>query len=207
MKADQTAVVLIEFQNEFCKEGGKLFGDVRDEIVRQDTLNNAVRLLHTARKKGCLVIHCPFVFDETWVQQHAVCGIIGDAAKVGTFREGQWGTQFIEELAPAESEPILSGKHALSGFKNTQLGELLEQNAVRNVVIAGFLSNVCVEATARSAYDLGYRVSVVRDATAAMSQANQQYVEREIYPLLGGSITVDQFIERLLPGQASQDDG
>jgi len=207
MKADKTAVILIEFQNEFCKEGGKLFGEVRDEIARQDTLNNGVRLLQAARKKGCLVIHCPFVFDEDWVQQHAVCGIIGEAAKVGAFRQGQWGTQIIDEMAPLESEAILSGKHALSGFKNTQLGELLEAKAIRNVVIAGFLSNVCVEATARSAYDLGYQVAVIRDATAATSHATQQYVEREIYPLLGGAISVDQFVEGLSPGQSSRDDG
>jgi len=207
MKPDRTAVVLIEFQNEFCKEGGKLFAEVQDEIARQDTLKNAARLLQAARKEGCLVIHCPFVFDETWVQQHGVCGIIGEAAKVGAFREGEWGTEIIDELAPLESEPILSGKHALSGFKNTQLAELLEANAVRNVVIAGLLSNVCVEATARSAYDLGYRVSVIRDATAATSRATQQYVERETYPLLGGSLSVDQFIERLSPGQSPQNDG
>ena len=58
------------------------------------------------------------------------------------------------------------------------------------VAIAGLLSNVCVESTARSAYDLGYRVRVIHDAVAAASRSNQEYVQREIYPLLGGSTTV-----------------
>jgi len=197
MKASHTAVVLIEFQNEFCKAGGKLYELVKDEMARLDTISHAITLAEKAREKGCLVIHCPFVYDERWVQEHEVCGIIADAAEKGAFSPGQWGTQLIDELAPVEGDEVLSGKHALSGFTNTPLREILTSNGIRNVAIAGFLSNVCVEGTARSAYDLGYRVHVIHDAVAAASQANQEYVEREIYPLLGGSVTADQFIEAL----------
>ena len=207
MKASETAIVLIEFQNEFCQEGGSLFAEVKSEIARQDTLGNAARLLQKAREKGCLIIHCPFVFDEPWFKKHAVCGIIAEAAKQGAFVAGTWGAQIIDEMTPLDREDVLSGKHALSGFANTQLEKLLKQSGIRNVAVAGFLSNVCVEATARSAYDRGYQVRVIRDATAGTSQAIQQYVEREIYPLLGGSLTVDQFIETLSSGHARGDDG
>ena len=197
MKASQTAVVLIEFQNEFCKAGGKLYGLVKDELARVDTINHAVKLAEKAREKGCLVIHCPFVYDERWTEEHAVCGIIAEAAKKGACRPDQWGTQLIDELTPVEGDEVLSGKHALSGFTNTGLREILDAHGISSVVVAGFLSNVCVEGTARSAYDLGYRVQVIHDAVAASSEANQQYVEREIYPHLGGSTTVDRFIESL----------
>ena len=197
MKANQTAVILIEFQNEFCKEGGKLHGLIEDELARVGTIDRAVKLAEGAREKGCLVIHCPFVYDERWAKEHAVCGIIAEAAEKGAFHPDQWGTQLIDELTPAEGDEVLSGKHALSGFINTGLHKILESRGISNVAVAGFLSNVCVEGTARSAYDLGYRVQVIHDAVAAGSQANQQYVEREIYPLLGGSTTVDRFIESL----------
>ncbi len=197
MKASETAVVLIEFQNEFCKAGGKLYPLVQDELARQGTLSNAVALAEKARQKGCLLIHSPFVYDRAWADEHGVCGIIADAAENGAFQPGAWGTELIDEIRPAEGEPVLSGKHALSGFTNTELHELLEAKGIKNVVLAGFLSNVCVEGTARSAYDRGYQVRVVRDATAASSQANQEYVEREIYPVLGGSMTVEEFIDSL----------
>ena len=85
----------------------------------------------------------------------------------------------------------------MSGFTNTQLHEILKKHEIKNVAVAGFLGNVCVEGTARSAYDLGYRVQVIDNAVATTSRANQEYVEGEIYPLLGGSTTVDQFIEGL----------
>lgn len=197
MNASETAVVLIEFQNDFCKEGGKLFDLVKEELARQGTIPHAVKLAEQARKKGCLVIHCPFVYDEKWAGDCQVCGIIAEAGANDAFQPGAWGAKLIDELQPAESDEVLAGKRALSGFTNTELEELLKQRGVKNVVLAGFLSNVCVEATARSAYDRGFRVQVIRDATAATSKENQEYVEREIYPILGGSITVDEFLAQL----------
>ena len=197
MKASETAVILIEFQNEFCKAGGKMYDAVKDELARQGTLSNAVRLAQKARAKGCLVVHCPFVYDKPWAEQHAVCGIIAGAAQAGAFQPGEWGAAFIDELQPTGGEPVLDGKHALSGFTNTQLRQILEQRGIRHVAVAGFLTNVCVEATARSAYDLGYHVRVIRDATAATSRTNQEHAEREIFPLLGGAATVDEFVDAL----------
>ena len=64
MKAKETAVVLIEFQNDFCKEGGKLHGGVQAELSRQNTIPNAMKLAEGARKKGALIIHSPFIFNE-----------------------------------------------------------------------------------------------------------------------------------------------
>ena len=197
MKAKETAVVLIEFQNEFCKEGGKLYEATRDEIARQKTIENGEKLAKAAREKGCLIIHSPFVFDEKWADEKCVCGIIAGAKEGGAFRPGDWGTELIEEMEPAEGDIVLKGKRALSGFTNTDLGKILQKHKIKNVVCAGFLSNVCVESTARSAYDSGYAVKVIKDATGATSKANQDYVENEIYPLLGGAMTVDEFIASL----------
>ena len=174
MKANETAVVLIEFQNEFCKEGGKLNDLVKDEIARLDTIVNGVKLLKAAREKGGLVIHCPFVFDEKWAEEKCVCGILGGAKENGDFRPGAWGTEIIDEMKAENGEIVLEGKHALSGFTNTGLAEILKKNNIKNVVCAGFLSNVCVEATARSAYDLGYKVYVAKDASASGAKSNQE---------------------------------
>ncbi len=197
MKAKETAVVLIEFQNEFCKEGGKLHELVSGEIERQGTIENGAKLAEAAREKGCLVIHAPFVFDEKWADEKCVCGILAGAKEGGAFRPGDWGTEFIDEMQPKEGDIVIEGKRALSGFSNTGLAEVLEKHGIKNVVCAGFLSNVCVESTARSAYDLGYKVQIAKDATAATSKANQEYVENELYPVLGGAGTVDEIIGQI----------
>ncbi|MHC4636610.1 MAG: cysteine hydrolase family protein [Planctomycetota bacterium] len=197
MKAKETAVVFIEFQNEFCKEGGGMYDAVKDEIKRQGTIENAVKLANAAREKGCKIMHCPFVFDEKWADEKCICGIIGGVKEGGGFRPGEWGTDFIDEMKPQEGDIVLQGKRALSGFTNTGIDEILQKHGIKNVICAGFLSNLCVEATARSAYDLGYQVRIAKDATAAVSKENQEYVEKEIYPILGGAGTVEEVINEI----------
>lgn len=194
MKASETAVVLIEFQNEFCKPGGKLYEAVKEEMHRQRTVENAVRLAEGARAKGCLILHSPFVFDEGWQSTHCGRGILAKAKEAGAFRPAAWGTALIDELKPAPTDLVLEGKRALSRFTHTRLEEILKEKGIKNVATAGFLTNVCVEATSRLAYDRGFNVILIKDATAATSRANQEYVEREVAPVLGTAMTVDEFL-------------
>jgi len=191
MKASETAVIFIEFQNDFCTEGGKLYGLVKDEIARVGTNDNAKRLLNAARAKGCTIIHCPFSLDANWVGQCNVCGLIANVCQGEVFNPETWGHQIIEMLAPIDGETVLANKRALSGFTNTKLAEILQNKGIKNVIIAGYLTNVCVQATAWSAYDLGYNVRIAIDACGATSQSNHEYVENEVCPILGGKTTVD----------------
>jgi ureidoacrylate peracid hydrolase len=197
MKAKETAVILIEFQNDFCKEGGKLFDGVKDEIARQSTIPNAVRLAEGAREKGALVIHTPFVFNEEYFGEHKMEGIVKAVADGDAFREGTWGAEIIDEMKPKEGDKLVGGKSTLCGFNNTNLEKILKESNIKNVVIGGFLTNFCVESTARTAYDKGYGVTVIKDATAANSSDEQNYVEEKIFPLLGQALSVDQFLSQL----------
>ena len=197
MKAKETAVILIEFQNEFCKEGGKLFDGVKGEIARQSTIPNAVRLAEGAREKGARVIHAPFVFNEEYFGEHKMEGIVKAVADGDAFREGTWGAEIIDEMKPKEDDKVVGGKSTLCGFNNTNLEKILEEANIKNVVIGGFLTNFCVERTARTAYDKGYGVTLIKDATAANSSDEQNYVEEKIFPLLGQTLSVDQFLSQL----------
>ncbi|MDR1382430.1 MAG: cysteine hydrolase [Planctomycetaceae bacterium] len=197
MKSSETAVIFIEFQNDFCQEGGKLFELVKPEMIRVQTIENARRLLDAARTKGCSVIHCPFSLDAIWVDHCSICGLIANVRQGECFLPGTWGHRIIDELAPIDGETVLNNKRALSGFTNTYLDEILKQKNTKNVIIAGLLTNVCAQATAWTAYDLGYNVRMAMDACAATSQANHEYVVNEICPILGGKTTVDDLIASL----------
>ena len=98
MKAKETAVVLIEFQNEFCKEGGKLHDGVKGEIARQNTIQNAAKLAQGAREKGALVIHSPFIFNKKYFEDHQMQGIVKAVADGDALREGTWGAEIIDEV-------------------------------------------------------------------------------------------------------------
>jgi len=197
MKAKETAVVLIEFQNDFCKEGGKLHSGVQAEISRQNTIPNAMRLAEEARKKGAQIIHSPFIFNEKYFEDHQMKGIVKAVADGDAFREGTWGAEIIDELKPKEGDEVVGGKCTLCGFNNTNLENLLKEANIKNVVIGGFLTNFCVESTARTAYDKGYGVTIMKDATAATSTEEQNHSEEKIFPLIGQTLSVDQFLDQL----------
>jgi ureidoacrylate peracid hydrolase len=197
MEASKTAIVMIEFQNEFSKEGGKLYDLVKSELARQNTLAHAVKLQREARAKGCLIVMVPFVFDEEYARIWRPEGIVGNAAAAGAFRPGAWGTEIIDELKPVAGDVVVHGKATLCGFNGTNLEMVLRGAGVRNCVVCGFLTNVCVESTARTAYDKGYRVIIATDACAAASPEQQEYPAKYIFPLLGSVMTVDQVLAKI----------
>lgn len=197
MNAKETAVVFIEFQNEFCKQGGKMFDGVKAELARQNTIANAVKLANGARTKGVLVVHSPFIFSPEYFQKNQMRGIVQMTAEGGAFREDTWGGSLIDEMSPKPGDELVRGKCTLCGFNNSNLEKILKAHNIKNVIVAGFLTNVCVESTARTAYDKGYCVTVVKDATCALSSEEQIFTENKIFPLLGGSLTVDEVLAQV----------
>ncbi len=199
VKASETAIVFIEFQNDFCKEGGALYGAVKDQIAKQGTIKNAADCLKKARGK-CMTLICPILFEGDY--RDAGCeGMLGpihqNAAKAKAFRKGTWGGEIVQELKPSKQDIVIDGKRTLDAFNSSNIDFLLRVGCIKNVAFAGFLTNVCVEGTARSAYDRGYKVFLLKDCTAAMSEEEQKYVEEKFFPLMGEVLTHDEFLKRL----------
>jgi len=91
---------------------------------------------------------------------------------------------------------FVEGKRGLCGFHNTNLDAILRYRHIKNVAITGFLTNVCVESTARTAFDLNYRVAVLKDCTAATSREEQTYAETKLFPLIGEVIAHQEFLKK-----------
>lgn len=200
MNANETAFIFIEFQNEFCTPGGKLYEAVKGELDRNQTIQNAQRLLAGAREKGCLIIHCPFVLNAEWVKAHACSGILAGILENQMFAPETWGQQIIDAMKPHGSEIVLASKQTLSAFSHTDLEDLLQRNGIQNLVISGFLTNVCAQGTAFSAYDAGYQTRMALDACCAVSESIQKYVETDFAPVLGGPSTVDAILAEIIEG-------
>ncbi|KPV61622.1 MAG: putative isochorismatase family protein [Candidatus Bathyarchaeota archaeon BA1] len=91
----------------------------------------------------------------------------------------------------------MEGRRGLDGFHGTNLDAILRYRHIKNVAIAGFLTNVCVESTARTAFDLNYRVIILKDCTAATTREEQTYAETKIFPLIGEVTTHQDFLKNL----------
>jgi ureidoacrylate peracid hydrolase len=137
------------------------------------------------------------VFNQQYFDQHRMAGIVKAVADGNAFRKGTWGAEIIDELKPKAGDKMVEGKATLCGFNNTNLEQILKAAQIKNVVVAGFLTNFCVESTARTAYDKGFGVTVIQNATATNSPEDQNYTEEKIFPLLGQVLSVEQFLDQL----------
>ncbi len=199
MKAEETAIVFIEFQNDFAKEGGALYEGVKGQIKAQKTIKNARDCIERARGK-CMTLLVPILFEQDYAD--AGCeGVLGpihnNAMEAKAFRKDTWGGAIIDELKPTEDDIVVEGKRTLDAFNSSNLDFLLRVNRIKNVALCGFLTNVCVEGTARSAYDKGFKVTLLKDCCAALSGEEQKYVEEKFFPMIGDVMTHDEFLKKL----------
>ncbi|MEK1903861.1 MAG: isochorismatase family cysteine hydrolase, partial [Rhizobium sp.] len=91
------------------------------------------------------------------------------AWKRKTFEFGTWGGEFKAEFVPAASEVVASEHWCSSGFANTDLDNQLKRRGIHRLIVIGLIAHTCIEATVRFAAELGYDVTVVKDAVADYS--------------------------------------
>jgi len=166
----KTALVLIEYQNEFTSEGGVLHGAVSPVMDKNGMLPKTVALVEAARAAGVTIMHAPITFAPGYgeLSRHPY-GILKGVVDGNAFVKGSWGAAIVDELTPDETDIIIEGKRGLDTFASTNLDFILRSKGIETVIIGGFLTNCCVESTMRSAYENGYRVITLTDCTAATS--------------------------------------
>ena len=117
-----TAVVLIEFQNDFTTEGGVLHEAVSAVMDKTGMLANTREVVEAARKAGATVMHAPIGFTEGYgeLTKHPY-GILKGVVDGRAFVKGSWGAQIVDELTPAPADIVIEGKRGLDTFASTNL--------------------------------------------------------------------------------------
>jgi nicotinamidase-related amidase len=114
------------------------------------------------------------------------------------FARGEWGGEFHADFAPKPGDIIASEHWGQSGFANTDLDMKLKQHGITHVIVAGLIANTCIETTAKYAMELGYHVTLVKDATAAFSDAHMHAAHELNGPTFAHAIrTTDEVISDL----------
>jgi nicotinamidase-related amidase len=204
---DKTAIVLIEAQNDFLTQGGTMYQYIAEQLKKRNVIANLQALLEGARGK-CKIFYVPFQafkkgFPELKRGGPGAAGLRGIEMDmkadwgVGAWVEGTPGPEIIDALKPREGDIIVRGKLTLDAFHSTALNYLLRANEIEHVAFAGFHTNWCVESSARSAYDLGYRVIVLKDCTGTDTDREQEYAEQVIFPRIGQVMTSREFVQSL----------
>jgi len=193
-----TAVVLIEYQNDFTTEGGVLHSTVQPVMDKTAMLANTVRLVDAARAAGATVMHAPITFAEGYheLSQHPY-GILKGVVDGTAFVKDSWGAAIVEQLSPAPQDILIEGKRGLDTFASTNLDFILRNKGITTIVLAGFLTNCCVESTMRTGYERGYDVITLTDCTAATSVEEHDNAISYDYPMFSKPMTADALIEEL----------
>ena len=142
------ALLLIDIQNDYFPGGDMELAGI-DAASR-----NAAELLGRFREQGQPLVHVRHVFPSP-------------AAPF--FRPDSPGADIHASVAPADDETVITKNH-VNAFNQTDLKTLLEAMGVKDLVIVGAMSHMCIEGTTRAAADLGYRCQVIHDACATREQ-------------------------------------
>ena len=196
----RTAVVLVEYQNDFTSDGGALHGAVKEVMDETGMLENTRRLVDEAREAGATIVHAPISFAPGYGElgdPDKVYGILKGVIDSNAFVKGTWGAEICEQMAPAQADIIVEGKRGLDTFATTNLDFILRSRDVDTVVLGGFLTNCCVESTMRTAYEKGYDVITLTDCTAATSSEEQQAAVSQDYPMFSQPMTSEQVVGAL----------
>jgi len=196
-----TAVVLIDPYNDFLHESGKVHGLIKESFDDTNTLAHIKEFVAVARSNKIPIFyglhqqsHPSFLLG--WKHISALQQSEKDHM---AFEEGSWGSKIYEGLEPSieEGDVVVSKHWSSSSFQNTDLDYQLRQKDIRNLILGGITANTCLESTARYAYELGYNVTLLKDATAGNSTAAKNAATELIWPLFATVKTVAEWAESL----------
>lgn len=168
---DDTALLVIDPYNDFISEGGKIWGHIRAVAEANNCVPNMLQVLNAARQAEIQVFYAmhhryrPGDY-ESWKY---IAPIQKLSWKRKSFEYGTWGGEIRAGFEPKPGDIVAAEHWCSSGFANTDLDLQLKKHGLHRLIVIGLIAHTCVEATVRFAAELGYDVTVVKDATADYS--------------------------------------
>jgi ureidoacrylate peracid hydrolase len=170
-RRSRTGLIVIDPYNDFISEGGKVWDRLKGVAEANGCVEHMNQVLQAARDAAIQVFYAlhhryrPGDY-ENWTY---IAPIQKAAWSRKTFEDGSWGGQLRSEFEPRKGDIVAQEHWCSSGFANTDLDLLLKRQGVQQLIMIGLIAHTCLEATVRFGAELGYEVTVVKDATASYS--------------------------------------
>ena len=192
-----TGLIVIDPYNDFISEGGKIWDRIKGVAEGNQCVPHMQRLLEAAREIGIRVFYAmhrryrPGDY-ERWKY---IAPIQKAAWSRKSFEYGTWGGEIRAEFEPQPGDVVTAEHWCSSGFANTDLDMQLKKHGILKVIVMGLIVHTCVEATVRYAAELGYEVTVVKDATASYSDEHMHAsLEVNLPNYASAIVTTDEIV-------------
>lgn len=185
MKHTDTALILIGYQNDFFSPSGILHSSIEKTESLYCVLANTLSLITQLENTPVSMVATPIAFSEDYHELDGdPVGVLKAIKQAKAFRKGGWGSATIEALtAFGDRIDYLYGKIGFNALANTYLGQYLKAKSIKNVILAGAVTSICVESTARAAAEQGFNVYILSDCTAARTVVEQEFYCQNIFPI------------------------
>lgn len=192
-----TALLAMDFENDIVHEEGafKDFGFAQ-MVKDNDVLHKTSQLLAVARNASVTVIYVSVKFRPGYPERPANAGLWEGLHETNALIEGTWGAEIHSAVTPLKGEPVVT-KRGVSAFMASDLEPILKNKRIGTVILAGVATNFVVEGTAREASDRGYRVLVVGDCCASVSQEAHTAALTVALPFLATVTTLEETLAAL----------
>jgi ureidoacrylate peracid hydrolase len=195
-----TALLVIDPYNDFISEGGKVWDRLKGVAEANQCVPHMMQVLEAARKADMRVFYAlhrryrPGDY-ESWKY---IAPVQKAAWSRKTFEYGTWGGEIRGEFAPQPGDIVALEHWCSSGFANTDLDLQLKKRGIHQLIVMGLIAHTCVEATVRYAAELGYDVTMVKDATASYSDKEMHAaLEVNIPNYASAIVTTNEVVEAI----------
>lgn len=170
-KHSKIALVVVDPFNDFLSEGGKLYSYAKETLEGNKVVENIKFLLETARNRNILVVYAPHRHTDKgdYMNWKFLSPSHEGSKNMAVFEKGSWGAEFHPDLLPKNGDLIAQNHWTGSGFANTDLDFLLRMHNIDHIVLCGMRANTCIDSTARFGVELGYHVTLIKDAIGAFN--------------------------------------
>ncbi|MGG0174838.1 isochorismatase family cysteine hydrolase [Gottfriedia acidiceleris] len=200
-----TAIVITDPQNDFLSPGGKGYHLTKRIIEKYNTLVNLELLIRTAMNKGYQLFISPhyiYPHDYKWKLTGAEQNMLlklGVYQKQSAYTPPTIGADWVPSLAPyiLDNRTIIATAHKIASPQTNDLVYQLRQQRKENVILAGVLSNICVESHMRDLIENGFQTAVVYDATATTSDMDFQAAVTNYHAFSSDTWSTQQAITQL----------